>query len=73
MTPSIVLREAIAADDTTFAKGMIMGWPSTMELPPGMIWLREEVMVVGPDGAPLVAWGDIIPQARKIMQEIAER
>jgi hypothetical protein len=72
MIPAILLRDAIAADDATFPKGMIMPWPADFSLPSGMIWLREEVMVVGPDGAPQVAWGDFTAAALKIMQEVSQ-
>jgi hypothetical protein len=71
MTRAILLRDAIAQDNRTFVKGMIMPWPADFALPPGMIWLREEVIVVGPDGAPQVAWGDLTAAALKIMQEVS--
>jgi hypothetical protein len=71
MSPTIVLREVIASDSKRFAKGHIMPWPADKDPPPGMIWLREQVYVIGSRGEALLTTGDITPAAAKIMQEIS--
>jgi len=73
MTPAIILRDAIAVDDSSFPKGLIMPWPHDMELPLGMVWLRELVFVPDPAGNPQMAWGDFTPEAKLVMQEIARK
>jgi len=70
VSPAIVMRDAISVTDARFPKGLIMPWPSDMDLPFGMVWLRELVHTSGPGGEAIATWGDFTEEAKRVMREI---
>ncbi len=70
MSVVIILRDCIASASSYFPKGLIMPWPADAALMPGFVWLREEVMALGPGGEAVPTWGDFTPEAKRVFREV---